>query len=156
MTLHVELPTMRRERRLSGSSFEAALGKRMASVRRNETIFRIWSWPQFLNFPWFCRKLVDSWRKRSRNRSLDEAKPPEVVWRSNSEDNMSVVGRKPQQSEKKVCIKFGGIRKSNGKGSMEGFAMNKSVCHVMGKHISYGTRPTFACAMVTHECGPTR
>ena len=37
MTLHVELPQRRereRERRLSGSSFEAALGRRMASVRR--------------------------------------------------------------------------------------------------------------------------
>ena len=50
MTLHVELPTMRRERRLSGSSFEAALGKRMASVRRNETISRIWNLAPIFEF----------------------------------------------------------------------------------------------------------
>ena len=61
------------------------------------------------NFKFFvlCRKLIDSWRKRGRNRSLEESKPPEVVWRSNSEDNISVVGRKPHQSEKKVRIKVG-------------------------------------------------
>ena len=47
MTLHVELPTMppRRERRLSGTSFEAALGRRMASVRRHaHTFSRTWNW----------------------------------------------------------------------------------------------------------------
>ena len=55
------------------------------------------------NLAFACRKLVDSWRRRGRgrNRSMDETekRPAEAVWRSNSEDNMSVVGRRKQQHQ---------------------------------------------------------
>ena len=56
---------------------------------------------------------MESWRRRSRNRSLDETKPPDVVWRSASEDNLSVVGKRQAHADRKVGILSRRIIKDN-------------------------------------------